>query len=95
MTSQTVEGLPEGEPRVPPPPVNHAMVDAAVNIVEPDAINNKFSLHPDNPGNFLKLSAALRLLVRRQLTDTHIDRAEHLIREYCTELLLVSQLAQI
>jgi multidrug efflux pump subunit AcrA (membrane-fusion protein) len=93
-TSQTVEGLPEGGQRVPPPPVNHATVDAAVNIEEPDTAHDKFSLHPDDPGNFLRLSAALRLLVRRRLTDTHIDRAEQLIREYCTELLLVSLLAR-
>jgi hypothetical protein len=89
-TSQTVEGLPEGEQRVPPPPVNHAMPDTDDNILEPDASNDKFSLHPDDPANFLKLSAALRLLVHRRLTDCHIDRAEQLIREYCTELLPVS-----
>jgi len=89
-TSQSVEGLPEGEQRVPPPPVNHATVDAADDIVEPDAAHDKFALHPDDPGNFLRLSAALRLLVRRRLTDTHIDHAEQLIREYCSELLPVS-----
>jgi hypothetical protein len=70
------------------------MVDAAVNIEEPDAAHDKFSLHPDDPGNFLRLSAALCLLVRRRLTDTHIDRAKQLIQEYCTELLLVSPLTR-
>ena len=93
-TSQTVEGLPEGGQRVPPPPVNHTTVDVAVNIKEPDAAHDKFSLHPDDPGNFLRLSAALHLLVRRRLTDTHIDHAEQLIWEYCTKLLLVSPLAR-
>jgi len=38
-------------------------VDAAVNIKELDAAHNKFSLHLDDPGNFLRLLAALRLLV--------------------------------
>ena len=94
MTSQTVEGLPEGGQRVPPPPANHATVDVAINIEEPDAAQDKFSLHLDDLGNFLRLSAALHLLVHCQLTDTHIDRAEQLIWEYCTELLLVSPLAR-
>jgi len=95
-TSQTVEGLPEGKQHVPPPPpVNHATVDVAINIVELDTAHNKFSLHLDDPGNFLRLSAALCLLVHHRLTDTHIDRAEQFIWEYCTELLLVSLLTQI
>jgi hypothetical protein len=64
-TSQTVEGLPEGEQGVPPPPVNHATLDADDNIIEPDASNDKFSLHLDDLANFLRLSAVLRLLVRR------------------------------
>jgi hypothetical protein len=94
VTLQTVEGLPEGGQHVPPPPVNHAMVDMAINIKELDTAHNKFSLHLDDPGNFLRLSAALRLLVHHQLTNTHIDHAEQLIWEYCTELLLVSLLTR-
>jgi hypothetical protein len=70
-------------------------VDTDDNIIEQDAINDKFSLHPDDPTNFLRLSAALRLLVRRRLTDANIDHSEHLIREYCTELLPVSLGSQV
>ena len=94
-TSQTVEGLPEGEQGVPPPPVNHAMLDVDDNIIELDASNDKFSLHLDNPANLLRLSAALRLLVHRRLTDSHIDHTEQLLCEYCTKLLPVSPHTQL
>ena len=95
-TSQMVEGLPEGEQRVPPPPVNHTTMGTDDNnIIDPEASNNKFSLHPDDSVNFLRLSAALRLLVRCRLTDSDIDRVEQLICEYCTELLPVSPHARV
>ncbi len=58
-TSQLVKGLPEGEQHVSPPPVNHAMLDMDDNIIEPDTSNDKFSLHPDDLANFLRLSSAL------------------------------------
>jgi hypothetical protein len=50
---------------------------------------DKFQLHPNDPSNFLKLCAAIRILLRRQFTDSDVDRAERLIREYCTELISV------
>jgi hypothetical protein len=89
-TSQTVEGLPEGEQRVPPPPINHTTMVMDDNIIDLEASNDKFSLHLDNPVNFLRLSAALQLLIHCRLTDSDIDRTEQLICEYCTELLPVS-----
>jgi hypothetical protein len=49
----------------------------------------QFSLHPDDPKNFLKLSAALLLLGKRTITSEDIARADGLIREYCTELITV------
>ncbi|KIJ06688.1 hypothetical protein PAXINDRAFT_158658 [Paxillus involutus ATCC 200175] len=52
-----------------------------------DDAEMKFSLHPDDPANFLKLSGALRLLVQNSITNQDIDRADLLIREYCTELI--------
>jgi hypothetical protein len=58
-TLQIVKGIPEGEQCVPPPPVNPIMVDTGDNGVELDTAHDKFSLHPDNPSNFLRLSAAL------------------------------------
>ncbi|KAH9956036.1 hypothetical protein BC827DRAFT_1271237 [Russula dissimulans] len=48
---------------------------------------DRFLLHSDDPCNFLKLCAALRVLVRCRLTNQDIDHAEGLIQEYCTELI--------
>ena len=79
----------------PPPLVNYAMLDVDDNIIELDASKDKFSLHLDNLANFLRLSAVLQLLVCHQLTDSHIDCAEQLICEYCTELLPVSTHTQL
>jgi hypothetical protein len=95
VTLQMVKGLSEGEQRVPPPPINHTTMVTDDNIIDPEASNNKFSLHLDNPVNFLRLSATLRLLVCHRLTDSDIDRTEQLICEYCTELLPVSPHAQV
>ncbi|KAG1847027.1 hypothetical protein DFJ58DRAFT_843343 [Suillus subalutaceus] len=47
----------------------------------------KISLHPHDTAHFLKLSAALRILIRRDLSDDDIDRADALIREYNVELI--------
>ena len=65
------------------------------NIIDLEASNDKFSLHLNNLLNFLRLLAALRLLVCCQLTDSNIDHAEQLICEYYTELLPVSLHAQV
>lgn len=46
-------------------------------------------LHPDDPGNFLKLSEALRILLGRKINDVQIDQAEGLLRGYCQELILL------
>lgn len=48
------------------------------------------NLHPDDPSNFLKLSAALRILSQYVLTDADIVQADGLLRQYCTELISVS-----
>ena len=50
---------------------------------------DKSLLHPEDPSNFLKLCAALRVLVWRRITDSDIDTAERLLRDYCTELIPV------
>jgi len=49
----------------------------------------KFGLHPDDPANFLKLCAALRILMRHALSETDIDNADSFLREYATELIKV------
>ncbi|KAG2066579.1 hypothetical protein BDR04DRAFT_1121104 [Suillus decipiens] len=61
-TEQNIKGLPEGQPQSEPPPTSNAT--AQFLNQEPDdgdsePTNNKFSLHPDDPANFLKLCSAL------------------------------------
>jgi hypothetical protein len=51
------------------------------------------SLHPDDPGNFFKLSTFLKTVLAHSITDTDIDSAEVLIRAYCTELLHVCHIS--
>jgi len=88
--SQVVEGVPEGEQRplhppaqIPPMPANED------GLCAPGITQDKFLLHPNDPRNFLKLCAAIRILLRREFTGSDIDQAERLIREYCTELISV------
>jgi hypothetical protein len=80
---------------------NHLVVE---NELEPDDVimdnaehpqetatdaEARFSLHPDNPKNFLKLSAALLILTKKTMV------ADNLLREYCTELISVSPSSQL
>ncbi|KZV92705.1 hypothetical protein EXIGLDRAFT_692440 [Exidia glandulosa HHB12029] len=46
-----------------------------------------FTMHPDDPGHFLKLTNALHILLRYELTDETIDEAERLLREYTGEIV--------
>lgn len=48
-----------------------------------------FSLHPDDPKNFLKLSESLGLLSQRIISEEDICTADRLLREYNTELITV------
>jgi hypothetical protein len=89
-TSQIVEGILEGEQRTLPPPTQ--ISTAAANeedLIDTGVQPDKFLLHPSDPSNFLKLCAAIRILLRRRLTDPDIDHADRLLREYCTELISV------
>jgi hypothetical protein len=83
---KAVVQMAEGEVHQPPPQLNHPQ-DAGDGTENLDDL--KFSLHPDDPGNFLKLCSALRILVRRVICDTDINEADRLIREYNTELIKV------
>jgi hypothetical protein len=46
-------------------------------------------LHPNDPGNFLKLCTALKILLSRKITNAQLDQADNLIRAYCLELVEV------
>ena len=89
-TSQVIEGVLEGEQRALPPPTQVSTTTANdENLIDTGVSQDKFLLHPSNPTNFLKLCTAIRILLHHQLTDANIDYADRLIREYCTELILV------
>ncbi|VDB94096.1 unnamed protein product [Peniophora sp. CBMAI 1063] len=45
------------------------------------------NLHPDDPANFAKLTEFLVLVLGDEVTDAEIDKADRLIREYCSELI--------
>lgn len=87
--SQAVEDLPEGQVRPPPPPPAPQHTLDEVPPHDEDDADLKFSLHPDDPANFLKLCAALQILVQHHINDQQIDTAEQLIREYGAELIKV------
>ena|ERR1700722_13634843 len=70
---------------IPTPAPSWAAMPPPETVEDP-----KFSLHPDDPKNFLKLSTALTTLTKKTLTDQEISRADILLSEYCQELLTVS-----
>jgi hypothetical protein len=88
-TTQIVEGLPEGVHRALPAPQDQRQWNTDEDLINAGSSDDKFSMHPDDSHNFLKLCSALRILVQRRLVDPDIDFADRLIREYCTELIPV------
>ncbi|KAF5332890.1 hypothetical protein D9758_017886 [Tetrapyrgos nigripes] len=54
---------------------------------EEDDSQRQPNLHPDDPQNFFKLSAALKILLAYQLTKEDAQEADTLLRSYCMELL--------
>ncbi|KIK79758.1 hypothetical protein PAXRUDRAFT_28329 [Paxillus rubicundulus Ve08.2h10] len=79
-----------------PPSANNNSSSTSMPLNDGDvADDDKFSLHPDDPANFLKLSAALHLLIKCKLMDEDIDRADKLIREYGVELITLYRSAVI
>lgn len=90
-TTQTVDDLTEGEIRpAPPPPSPTALANEGFGNAD-DSTDTKFCLHPDDPENFLKLSAALRIIVRHQISDQDINEVDRLLREYTSGLIHVSK----
>jgi len=92
-TSQAIEGVSEGEQHVLPPPTQSATTAPnEEDQTDTGITQDKFLLNPNNPDNFLKLCAAIRILLRCQFTDSDVDHADRLIREYCMELISVRPL---
>lgn len=50
----------------------------------------KVRMHPDDANNFLKLAAALKILLARTVRLEDLGRAENLLREYLEGYLVVS-----
>jgi len=67
-----------------------APIDEDNPAAEATDVNIKYSLHPDNPKNFLKLSTALTILTKTSITHEELEVADNLLREYCIELTTVS-----
>ncbi|KAI6041804.1 hypothetical protein EDC04DRAFT_2892688 [Pisolithus marmoratus] len=61
------------------------ILDEAVG--EQDETDSKCILHPNDPSNFLKLCAAICLLIKNTVTDQEVSSADMLLQEYCTELI--------
>ncbi|KAG2058078.1 hypothetical protein BDR06DRAFT_1004753 [Suillus hirtellus] len=55
--------------------------------IDPQTDDLKFFLHPEDSSNFLKLSAALHILIKHQLSYEDLDEVDQLIHGYCTKLL--------
>ncbi|KAJ7188886.1 hypothetical protein C8R46DRAFT_1024111 [Mycena filopes] len=45
------------------------------------------NLHPADPGNFLKLSTAIKILVSDEITEAQLQASDTLLRDYCQELV--------
>ncbi|KAJ7156359.1 hypothetical protein C8R46DRAFT_1115786 [Mycena filopes] len=45
------------------------------------------NLHPADPGNFLKLSTAIKILVSDEITEAQLRASDTLLRDYCQELV--------
>ncbi|KAG1732954.1 hypothetical protein EDB19DRAFT_1831114 [Suillus lakei] len=92
--TQIVDDLPEGQTRPSPPAPGSVPIPtsepAEANIGSEEGVGNlKYSLHPDDPANFLKLCTVLCILIKCLLSDEDIDHADRLIHEYNTELIHV------
>ena len=88
-TSQMVEGLPGGVHRALPAPQDQQQENPDKDLINAGNSNNRFLMHLNDSYNFLKLCSALRILMWRHLINSDIDFADHLLREYCMELIPV------
>jgi hypothetical protein len=87
MKARTATMTPDST--LPPPTQDFTATANDDDPIDTSPSLDKFRLHPSDPSNFLKLCAAIRVLLRRRLTDSDINAAERLIRGYCTELISV------
>lgn len=88
-TPTTITPPPPTVTSPPPPPPSPPAPAAVEPDAEAQAEETPFNLHPDDPENFLKLSAALTLLGKHTIWENEIVEADSLLRDYCTELITV------
>ncbi|KIN93403.1 hypothetical protein M404DRAFT_171305 [Pisolithus tinctorius Marx 270] len=84
-SSQDVQDLPEGQLRGPPPPPGDHIEQLPNDLQMPE--DERLRLHPKEPANFLKLSMAICILIKRTITNHDIDTTDDLLREYGRELI--------
>jgi hypothetical protein len=88
-TLQMVKGLPEGAHWALSAPQDQQWKNIDEDLFNARSSNDRFSMHSDDSHNFLKLCFTLHILVQKCLLDSDIDLTNHLICEYCIELILV------
>jgi hypothetical protein len=69
------------------PGVPASNLETSVEVLDTDPNDEKYLLHPDDPTNFLKLWTALRILIKRRLTNEDINLADRSLCEYGAELI--------
>jgi hypothetical protein len=87
VTSQMVKSLPKGAHQALPAPQDQQQKNADKDLINASSSDDKFSMHPSNSYNFLKLCSALQILMQWHLVDSDIDLTDRLIYEYCMELI--------
>ncbi|KIN97963.1 hypothetical protein M404DRAFT_31780 [Pisolithus tinctorius Marx 270] len=84
-SSQDIQDLPEGQLCGPPPPPGNRIKQLPNDLQMPE--DERLHLHPKEPANFLKLSMAIRILIKHTITNHDVDTADDLLREYGRELI--------
>ena len=74
---QVVNRVPEGEQcALPPPTQMSTMMGNKEDQINADITQDKFQLNPNDSDNFLKLCAAIHILLCHHFMDSDIDHAE-------------------
>ncbi|KAF8055688.1 hypothetical protein FPV67DRAFT_1679823 [Lyophyllum atratum] len=89
MDAGAIEPLSDNEFELQAPNSKRQQLDGDSDDEENEAEPAIRNMHPQDPKNFFRLSAALKLLLSHKLTDGSIDAADALLRQYGMELIEV------